>query len=324
MASAILLTRTGAPDVLRLETVEQGNPGPHEAWVEHEAIGVNYLDVMQRNGAVPIPLPSGIGLEGAGRVTAVGSAVTNVAVGDRVAYILGPLGGYASGRLYPAERLVRLPDTLSFEDAAAVLFKGITAQYLLKSTYPVGPGTVVLLYGVAGGLGQLMAPWAKHLGAFVIGVVSKEASVERGRALGCDAVLVWGACDLPAEVAALTGGEKAHVAYDGIGRATFEASLDSLRPRGLLASIGASSGSPPPVEVGTLGAKGSLFLTRPSLAAHATDIGEYRGRAEDVFAAVAAGVIKPSIWKSFPLADAATAHAALEGGASAGAILLRP
>jgi NADPH:quinone reductase len=324
MISAIRLPQTGGPEVLRLGTVEQGNPGPHEAWVEQEAIGVNYLDVTQRNGAVPIPLPSGLGLEAAGRVAAIGSAVTNVAVGDRVAYALGPLGGYANGRLYPAERLVRLPDTISFDDAAAVLFKGITAQYLLKSTYPVGPGTAVLLYGVAGALGQLMAPWAKHLGAFLIGVVSKEASVERARALGCDAVLVWGACDLAAEVAALTDGKKAHVVYDGIGRKTFQASLDSVRVRGLLASIGASSGAPPAIEVGTLNAKGSLFLTRPSLAAHCTDVGEYRARAEDVFAAVAAGIIKPSVWKAFPLAEAAQAHAALEGGASAGAILLRP
>jgi NADPH2:quinone reductase len=226
--------------------------------------------------------------------------------------------------LYPAERLVRLPETLSFDDAATVLFKGITAQYLLKSTYPVRPGTVVLLYGVAGGLGQIMAPWAKHLGAFVIGVVSKEASIERARALGCDAVLVWGACDLPAEVATLTNGRKADVVYDGIGRDTFGASLDSLRPRGLLASIGASTGAPPPIEVGTLNAKGSLFLTRPGLAAHATDITEYRERAEDVFAAVSDGVIKPSAWKAFSLADAAGAHAALESGGSAGPILLKP
>ncbi|HVG48223.1 MAG TPA: quinone oxidoreductase, partial [Rubellimicrobium sp.] len=306
-----------------LETVEPTEPGAHEAWIEQEAVGVNFLDVTQRKGAVPIPLPGGLGLEGAGRVTAVGSAVTNVAVGDRVAYILGPLGAYASGRLYSAERLVRLPETLSFDDAATVLFKGITAQYLLKSTYPVGPGTVVLLYGVAGGLGQIMAPWAKHLGAFVIGVVSKEASIERARALGCDAVLVWGACDLPAEVATLTNGRKADVVYDGIGRDTFGASLDSLRPRGLLASIGASTGAPPPIEVGTLNAKGSLFLTRPSLAAHATDIAEYRERAQDVFAAVAAGIIKPSAWKTYPLADAAEAHAALESGASAGPILLK-
>jgi NADPH2:quinone reductase len=318
------LTQTGGPEVLVLATVEQAEPGPQEAWIEQEAVGVNFLDVTQRKGAVPIPLPGGLGLEGAGRVTAVGSAVTNVAVGDRVAYILGPLGAYASGRLYPAERLVRLPETLSFDDAATVLFKGITAQYLLKSTYPVRPGTVVLLYGVAGGLGQIMAPWAKHLGAFVIGVVSKEASIERARALGCDAVLVWGACDLPAEVATLTNGRKADVVYDGIGRDTFGASLDSLRPRGLLASIGASTGAPPPIEVGTLNAKGSLFLTRPGLAAHATDITEYRERAEDVFAAVSDGVIKPSAWKAFSLADAAGAHAALESGGSAGPILLKP
>ena len=323
MATAIRLTQTGGPEVLSPETVEQVEPGSHEAWIEQEAIGVNYLDVTQRKGAVPIPLPGGIGLEGAGRVTAVGSAATNVAVGDRVAYILGPLGAYASGRLYPAERLVRLPDGISFEDAATVLFKGITAQYLLKSTYPVGPGTVILLYGVAGGLGQIMVPWAKHLGAVVIGVVSKEASVERARALGCDAVLVWGAGDLPAEVAALTNGRKADVVYDGIGRDTFGASLDSLRPRGLLASIGASTGAPPPIEVGTLNAKGSLFLTRPGLAAHATDLAEYRGRAEDVLAAVTSGIIKPSAWKTFPLAEAAAAHAALEGGASAGPILLK-
>lgn len=190
MVSAIRLTRTGGPEVLTLETVEQVDPGPGQAWVEQEAIGVNYLDVMQRNGSAPISLPSGIGLEGAGRVTAIGSAVTNVTVGDRVGYAVGPLGGYASGRLYPAERLVRLPDSLSFDDAASIMFKGITAQYLLKSTYPVDAGTVVVLYGAAGALGHIMVPWAKHLGAFMIGVVSKEASLERARALGCDAVLV--------------------------------------------------------------------------------------------------------------------------------------
>ncbi|MXQ14225.1 quinone oxidoreductase family protein [Microvirga makkahensis] len=324
MATAIRMTQTGGPEVLTPETIEQPEPGPDEVWIEQEAIGVNYLDVTQRKGAVPIPLPGGLGLEGAGRVTTIGSAVTDFAVGDRVAYILGPLGAYASGRLYPAERLVRLPDSISFEDAATVLFKGITAQYLLKSTYPVGPGTVVLLYGVAGGLGQIMAPWAKHLGAFVIGVVSKEASVERARSLGCDAVLVWGSCDLPKEVAALTNGRKADVVYDGIGRETFGASLDSLRPRGLLASIGASTGAPPPIEVGTLNAKGSLFLTRPGLAAHATDLAEYRGRAEDVFSAVRSGIIRPLAWRTFALAEAAAAHAALEGGASAGPILLKP
>jgi len=324
MALAIRLNEAGESGVLKLEQVDKAAPGAKEVWIEHKAIGVNYLDVTQRKGAVPIPLPNGLGLEAAGRVTEVGSQVTNVAVGDRVGYALGPLGSYSSGRLYPADRLVKLPDTISFEAAAAIIFKGITAQYLIKSTYPVGAGTVVLLYGAAGALGQILAPWAKHLGAFVIGVVSKESSIERAQAAGCDAVLVWDACDLPAEVARLTAGRKAHVVYDGIGRVTFDASLNSLRTRGIMVSIGASSGAPAPVDVGTLNAKGSLFLTRPGLANYASDIDEYRVRVRDVFDAVERGFIKPKIWKTFPLADAREAHDALEHGKSSGAILLRP
>jgi NADPH2:quinone reductase len=324
MASAIRLKQTGEPGVLKLEQVDKAAPGPKEVWIEHEAIGVNYLDVTQRKGAVSIPLPNGLGLEAAGRVTEIGSEVANVVVGDRVGYALGSLGSYSSGRLYPAERLVKLPDTVSFEDAASIIFKGITAQYLIKTTYAVGAGTVILLYGAAGAVGQILAPWAKHLGAVVIGVVSKESSAGRARAAGCDAVLVWGACDLPAEVARLTDGRKAHVVYDGIGRATFHASLDSLRTRGMMVSIGASTGAPAPVDVGTLNAKGSLFLTRPGLGNHATDINEYRERVSDVFDAMERGFIKPSIWKTFALADAAEAHAALENGRSSGAILLKP
>ncbi|KRR05350.1 quinone oxidoreductase [Bradyrhizobium jicamae] len=323
MTSAIRIKSTGGPDVLWLEQVEQQAPKSGEAWIEHDAIGVNYLDITQRNGAVPIPLPSGLGLEGAGRVTAVGPDVNNVAVGDRVGYALGPLGGYATGRLYPANRLLKLPEAIKSEDAAAVIFKGITAQYLIKSTFPVKAGTTVLLYGAAGALGQILAPWAKHLGAFVIGVVSKEASIERAKAAGCDAVVIWSR-DLPAEIARLTDGRKADVVYDGIGRTTFAASLDSLRPRGTMVSFGASTGAPPPVEVGTLNAKGSLFLTRPGLAAHATDINEYRERILDVFDAVQRGIIKPSVWKTYALSDAAGAHEALEQGRSAGAIVLRP
>lgn len=324
MSIAIRLSQTGNPNVLKVQSITEERPGLGEVWIEQEAIGVNYLDVTQRNGAVPISLPSGLGLEAAGRVTAIGSDVVNVAVGDRVAYILGPIGSYASGRLYPAQRLVHLPDGVSAEDAATVLFKGITAHYLLHSTYSVGPGTVVLLYGVAGALGQIMAPWAKSLGAFVIGVVSKEASVTRAEAAGCDAVLIWGASDLPAEVAKLTGGRKADVVYDSIGKLTFATSLDCLRPRGMMVSFGASSGAPDPVAVGTLNAKGSLFLTRPGLAAYATELDEYRQRASAVFDAVTAGVIKPAIWNAFSLSDAAAAHAALESGQSAGAILLKP
>ena len=248
----------------------------------------------------------------------------NVRVGDRVAYATGPIGSYASGRVYPAARLVQIPERLTAAAAAAVLFKGITAQYLIKTTYKVQPGTVMVVYGAAGAVGQILTPWAKHLGAFVIGIVSKEASIKMATASGCDAALVWGAVDLPAEIAKITDDKKADVVYDPIGRATFEASLDSLRPRGLLVSFGASSGAPPAVNVGTLNAKGSLFLTRPSLAAHTADSGEYRRRADDVLAAVSDGIVKPSVWKTYALADVSTAHADLEGGKSSGAIVLTP
>jgi NADPH2:quinone reductase len=324
MGIAIRLSQTGGPNVMKTESIGEVPPGPGEVWIKQEAIGVNYLDVTQRNGAVPIQLPSGLGLEAAGRVAAIGVDVTNVTVGERVAYILGPIGSYASGRLYPAQRLVRLPDHVSTEDAASVLFKGVTAHYLIHDTYAVVPGTVVLLYGVAGALGQIMAAWVKSLGAFVIGVVSKEASLARAQAAGCDAVLVWGACDLPAEVAKLTDGHKAHVVYDGIGQLTFATSLDCIRPRGLMVSFGASSGVPGPVGVSTLNSKGSLFLTRPGLGAHATELSEYHRRADAVFAAVTAGIIKPAPWNVFSLSDAVGAHTALENGQSAGAILLRP
>ena len=324
MVTAIRLDVAGGPEVLIPRDIDRVAPGPGEAWIEQEAIGLNYLDVMQRRGDVPIPLPGGLGLEAAGRVTAVGPEVTHVAPGDRVAYALGPVGAYAGGRLYPAERLLRLPDGITAQDAATVLFKGLTAQYLLKSTFPVGPDTSMLLYGVAGGLGQVMVPWARQLGAFVIGVVSKPESVAHAHAIGCNAVLVWGACDVPAEVAALTGGRKADVVYDGVGRKTFEASLDSLRPRGMFVSIGASSGPPPTVEFATLNAKGSLFVTRAGLAAHIGDLAEYRERADDVFAACAAGIISPKVWRTYPLAEAASAHAVLESGQSAGPMVLLP
>ncbi|WP_367375084.1 quinone oxidoreductase [Pseudomonas lini] len=324
MVSVVRIAHTGAPEVMTIEQVSTREPGPGEVWLEQEAIGVNFLDVSQRKGAVPLPLPSGLGLEGAGRVAAIGAGVNNVKVGDRVAYATGPVGAYASARLFPAERLVPIPDALTAEEAAAVLFKGLTAQYLLKTTYPVGPGTILVLYGVAGGLGQIMARWAKHLGAFVIGIVSRAESVETAKALGCDAVLVFNAQTLAADVAEITHGKKADVVYDPIGRVSFEASLDCLRPRGLMVSFGASSGAPTAVEVATLNAKGSLFLTRPSLAAHTTDIAEYRQRAEDVLAAVEAGIIKPGIWGRYALADVAQAHADLEGGQSRGAIVLKP
>jgi NADPH:quinone reductase len=324
MVSAIRLNRVGGPEVLEIEEVAESPLGPGEVWLEQHAIGINYLDVSQRKGAVQIPLPSGLGLEAAGRVAAIGPGVGNVQVGDRVVYATGPIGAYASARRYPAERLVAIPESLSYDDAAAVMFKGITAQYLLKTTYPVGPGTVMVLYGVGGAVGQIMAPWARNLGAFVIGVVSKPASVQRAKELGCDEVLVFDARTLATEVARITDGRKADVVYDPIGRLSFNASLDSLRPRGLMVSFGASSGAPAAVEIATLNTKGSLFLTRPSLAAHTATHAEYQERARDVLASVEAGVIKPRIWGSYSLTDAAAAHADLESGKSSGAIILKP
>jgi NADPH:quinone reductase len=288
MTSVVRIAQTGGPEVMKIETINEQYPGPGEVWLEQDAIGVNFLDVTQRNGTVPLRFPPGLGLEGAGRVVAIGPDVDNVRIGDRVAYATGPIGSYARGRLYPAARLVKIPERLTAAAAAAVLFKGITAQYLIKTTYKVQPGTVMVVYGAAGAVGQIMTPWAKH-GAFVIGIVSKEASIKTARASGCDAALVWGAVDLPAEIAKIPDGKKIDVVYDAIGRATLESSLDSLRPRGLLVSFGASSGAPPAVNVGTLNAKGSLFLTRPSLAVHTADSGEYRRRADDVLAAVSDG-----------------------------------
>ncbi|MDA8521171.1 quinone oxidoreductase family protein [Acidovorax sp. NCPPB 4044] len=324
MVVHVRIDAAGGPEALRLETTAPRAPGPGEVWLEQSAIGVNPLDVGQRKGTVPIAFPSGLGLEGAGRVVSLGPGVEGLQPGDRVGYATGPLGAYASARLYPAERLVPLPDTLTAEAAAAVLFKGITAQYLLKTTYAVGPGTRTVVYGAAGALGQLLCAWARHLGASVIGVVSRAASVERARAAGCDEVFVFDAGTLPRQVLEATQGRKADVVYDPIGRATLQASLDCLRPRGLLVSFGATSGAPAPIDVGTLNAKGSLYLTRPSLVAHTATAAEYQERARDVLAAVSAGILQPRVWREYALADVAAAHADLEHGRSQGAIVLRP
>lgn len=322
MVTRIILNGTGTADVMQLEHMAAQTPGPGQVWLEQTAMGVNPLDVLQRKGGAGLALPSGLGLEGAGRVTALGDGVRNVQVGDRVAYAMGPVGAYASGRLFPAERLVNLPPQLEDEAAAAVLFKGITAQYLLKTTFAVGPGTQVLLYGAAGALGQLMAPWARHLGATVIGVVSRPQSVARAQAAGCQHVLVFDAATLASQVRKLTQGQGVDVVYDCVGKVSLEASLDSLRVRGLLVSFGGSSGAPAAIEVATLNAKGSLYLTRPSLAAHTRTVEEYQQRAADVLTAVAEGIIQPRVWRRYPLADAAKAHGDLEQGRSEGALVL--
>ncbi|WP_312462010.1 quinone oxidoreductase [Comamonas sp.] len=324
MAQVIRLAAAGGPECMQMQQLELAAPGPGEVLLAQQAVGVNPLDVLQRKGIAPIPLPSGLGLEGAGTVLALGSGVSQFAVGDRVAYATGPLGAYASERLYPAERLVKLPDGISAEQAAAVLFKGITAQYLLTSTYAVGPGTIVLLYGASGGVGQLMASWAKHWGATVIGVVSKPQSQARALAAGCDQALVFDPQTLAAQLRDATGGRMADVVYDGLGKLSFAASLDCLRPRGLMVSFGATTGAPPAIDMATLNAKGSLYITRPSLAAHTATAAEYQQRASAVLQAVEQGIIQPAIGRRYALAEVAAAHADLEAGKTQGAVVLLP
>jgi NADPH2:quinone reductase len=324
MVDVVRLVSFGDAEQLLLGDIQIGAPAEGQVRLRQYAVGVNPLDISQRRGEVKIPLPSGMGLEGAGVVEAIGPSVLNVQVGDRVAYATGPIGSYAAARLYPAERLIKLPDNVSFEEAASVLFKGITAQYLLKTTYAVTKGTNILLYGAAGGVGQLMASWAKHLGANVIGVVSKESSVERARAAGCDHVFVFDRESLAANVQAATGGQKVDVVYDPIGKQTFDTSLDCLRTRGLMVSFGISSGVPDPVAVGTLNAKGSLYLTRPSLLAHTATSEAYQERATDVMSAIAMGIIKPNVSKTYPLKQAAEAQRDIENGHSKGSVVLVP
>lgn len=324
MVLAVRISATGGVDMLQCHEVCREKPGPGEVWLEQEAIGVNPLDVSQRRGDAPVTLPSGLGLEGAGTVGAVGEGVRDFRVGDRIGYATGPLGAYASGRRYPVERLVRLPDAIGFDQAAAVLFKGITAQYLLTTTYTVCDGTVVIIYGAAGALGQIMVPWARHLGAHVIGVVSRSASVDRARAAGCDHVLVFDAATLGEQVEDVTEGRKADVVYDGVRKVSFDASLDCLRPRGLMVSFGMTSGAPAPVSVSTLNTKGSLYLTRPSLAAHTASAEIYQQRAYEVLQALQGGIIRADPRHTFSLVEARQAHALLEQGKAEGPVILKP
>jgi NADPH2:quinone reductase len=320
MAKRVEIRKHGEPAVIEIIDGRDQKPGEGEVWVEQTAIGINFLDLQQRSGAVPISLPSGLGYEAAGRVAAIGSGVQGLKVGDRVAYAGGPIGAYAMARLFPAERLLRLPDDVADRDAVAILFKGITAQYLIKSTYAVKPGTTMLLYGPTGGVGQLMTRWAKHLGATVIGVVER-GKEDVAKEVGCDEV-ISARGDIAGAVAEVTHGERVDVVYDPVGKDTFEGSLNSLKPRGMMVSFGNSSGSAPAITPDALNQKGSLYLTRPSVFTYTANAAEYRERGDDVLAMLAEGVIKPSIWKSFSFDDVTKAHEAIERRESTGAIVL--
>jgi len=324
MTHAIRVYEPGGPEVMRWESVEVPAPGPGEAVVEHRAVGLNYIDVYFRAGMYPAPAkPFTPGMEGAGVVAAVGEGVEDIAPGDRVAYA-GALGAYAETRVVPAERLVRLPDTIDDRTAAAMMLQGMTVQYLLKSSYPVQAGDTIVVHAAAGGVGLIQCQWAKHLGATVIGTVGTDAKAELARAHGCDHPVVHTRENLVARVRELTGGAGVPVVYDSVGKDTFAASLDCLAPLGTLVSFGQASGKIEPFDIGVLGAKGSLYLQRPSLATYTAKRGDLLRMAADLFDVVARGTVKIPINQTFPLKSAADAHRALEGRQTTGSTVLLP
>ncbi len=324
MTHAIRFHRTGGPEVLQWEEVGVGEPGPGEVRVRHAAVGLNFIDTYHRSGLYPVPLPSGIGLEGAGTVEALGPGVTHLQVGDRVAYAGGPLGAYSEARLIPADRLIRLPDSLSFETGAAMMLQGLTAAYLLRRTYRVQKGDTVLIHAAAGGVGLIACQWAKALGATVIGTVSTEAKAELARAHGCDHPILYTREDFARRVRDITGGEGVPVVYDGIGKDTFAGSLDSLRPLGTMVSFGNASGPVGLIDPLLLSQKGSLFFTRPTLMHYTARRADLEALATELLGVVTSGQVKIEVHQRFPLQQAAAAHIALEGRQTTGSTVLLP
>lgn len=320
---AIRVHQYGGPEVLCYEDVLVPEPGPDQARVKLEAIGVNYIDTYHRTGFYPGQLPLTLGVEGAGVVEKIGSDVSDLEVGDRVAYALSQ-GSYAEYAVVPAWKLVRLPAALDSRTAAAAILQGMTAHYLTHSTYPLKPGDTALIHAAAGGMGLLLVQMAKRRGARVIGTVSTEEKAALARDVGADEVIVYTQSDFEAEVKRLTHGQGVSVVYDSVGRTTFEKSLNCLKPRGYLVSFGQSSGPVPPLDPLLLSAKGSLFLTRPTLHHYAATREELHQRAADVFHWIATGQLQVRIDAIFPLAEAAEAHRRLEGRKTAGKLLLSP
>jgi len=321
MTSAIRIHEAGGPEVLKWETVEVGEPGPGQVRLRQEAAGLNYIDVYHRTGLYPQPLPFIPGVEGAGVVSAVGDGVAGVKAGDRVAYA-GPIGGYAEERLIAADQLVRLPEAISTEQAAAMMLQGLTAHMLLRGAYRVKPGDTILIHAAAGGVGLIVCQWAKALGATVIGTVGSDEKAELARAHGCDHPIVYTRDDFVAEVERITGGAKLPVVYDSIGRDTFLKSLDCLRPRGLMVSFGNASGPVDPFPPGILAQKGSLFLTRPTMYHYTATRAELEAAANELFELVENGTIRIEVNQRFPLRDAAEAHRALEARQTSGSTVL--
>ncbi|MHA6203585.1 quinone oxidoreductase family protein [Dyella soli] len=320
MEHAIRFYEAGSPDVLRYEKVEVGAPGPGQVRLRHQAVGLNFADTYFRNGTYPIPLPNGIGVEAAGIVEEVGPDVTSVAVGDRVTYtgFLNTLGAYSTARVVPAAPLIRLPDAIDSETAAAMTMRGLTAAYLMRRIYPFVAGESILLHAAAGGVGLIVSQWARLLGLRVIGTVSTEEKAAVARAHGCDEVINYSHEDVAVRVRELTGGKGVSVVFDSVGRTTFMASLDSLRRRGLMVCVGTASGTIPPFDPQLLAMKGSLYLTRPALADYIADPAEKAELANDLFGHVASGRIKIEVNQRYALEDAVQAHRDLEARKTTG------
>ncbi|MCZ7560116.1 MAG: quinone oxidoreductase [Burkholderiaceae bacterium] len=324
LSRAVRIREFGPAEVMRIEAVDLPDPAPGEARVRQTAIGFNFIDVYQRSGVYQLPLPTGLGHEAAGVVEAVGAGVSDLRPGDRVVYMNAGVGAYADCRNAATERLVALPSAVSDEEAAAVFFKAMTAQYLLKKTCAVQPGDVLLAHAAAGGVGQILVRWAKALGAYVVGTAGSPAKCEIARAAGCDAAIDYSRDDWPQAFLQATGGRKARVVYDSVGRDTFLKSLDCAAPFGLVVVYGGASGPAPAIEPDLLNKKGCLFLTRPSVFPHNADVATFRANAADVFAAIAAGHVRATIGARFALDEAPAAHRAAEARATTGAILLVP
>jgi len=324
MTKAIRIHQTGGPEVLRWEEVEVAKPGAGQVRVRHTAVGVNFIDIYHRSGLYKLPqLPAIIGREAAGVVEEVGPGVTSLQPGDRVTYV-DPTGAYAEARLCPADRLVRLPKAIDDVTVAAMMLKGLTAQYLLRRTYRVQPGETLLVHAAAGGVGLILCQWAKHLGAKVIGTVSTDEKAALARAHGCDHPIIYSREHFVERVKELTKGAGVSVAYDSVGRDTFSGSLDCLRPMGMLVLYGQSSGTVAPLDPSVLMAKGSVFLTRPSLVNYTASREDLVNSANELFEVVARGAVKIEVRQKYPLRDAAAAHRDLEARKTTGSSVLLP
>jgi NADPH2:quinone reductase len=325
MPKAIRIYTHGGPEVMKWEDFDPGVPEPGQVRVRHQAIGLNFIDVYHRTGLYPLPaLPAIPGLEGSGTVEAVGEQVDTLVVGDRIAYAGVPPGAYAQVRCIPAHRLVKLPDSISFETAAAMMLKGMTARYLLRGCYPVSSGDTILIHAASGGVGSIVSQWAHDIGATVIGTVGSEEKAQKARSNGCDHPILYTQEDFVEKVRDITDGRGVNVVYDSVGQATFMKSLECLQALGTMVTFGQSSGSVPSLELGILAAKGSLFLTRPSLMTYTESREDLLAHANDLFDVVQRNAVKIAIGQTYPLSEASVAHRALEGRKTTGSTILMP